>query len=197
MTDQYILELHRKPGTNKSKTPGRDYRRKKTYFIRRGTKAQVTRWARRMQRRGWKTIAYRSTFARSSNYRNTFFANCEPLHGKYWCAYCGRRLNKKDVVVDHIIPIGAVKESRRAGRALRGQSINNPGNLVAACRKCNIKKGDKAGLWVVRAKLGRHRWFHLTRKFLVTIAIALAAAVTMIGTDIIPQICREIAIVIP
>jgi hypothetical protein len=45
----------------------------------------------------------------------------------YKCTYCG---SKKDLSVDHIVPVS------------RGGSNEND-NLVTACRSCNSSKGDK------------------------------------------------------
>ena len=55
--------------------------------------------------------------------RRTIFARDE-----YTCQYCGH--GTKDLTIDHVVP-------RRHG----GQSVWE--NLVCACRKCNIRKGDK------------------------------------------------------
>lgn len=47
----------------------------------------------------------------------------------YRCQYCG--VGTKDLTIDHVIP-----------RRLGGQSTWE--NLVACCRKCNARKGDRA-----------------------------------------------------
>ena len=47
---------------------------------------------------------------------------------KYTCQYCG--LTAKDLTIDHVIP-----------RWMGGPQTWD--NLVACCRKCNLKKGDK------------------------------------------------------
>lgn len=48
------------------------------------------------------------------------------------CAYCGRQLNPRTLVIDHYIPWS------------RGGS-SNPGNLRASCRSCNREKYDMTG----------------------------------------------------
>lgn len=67
--------------------------------------------------------------------RRTVFAR-----DNYTCQYCGA--TTKDLTIDHVVP-------RRAG----GQSTWD--NLVACCRRCNIKKSDKlphqAGMKLNRA----------------------------------------------
>ena len=51
------------------------------------------------------------------------------------CVYCG---SSEHLTTDHVIPI-----SRRHDYGLSGGEINNYGNLVAACRKCNCKKSAR------------------------------------------------------
>lgn len=55
--------------------------------------------------------------------RRTIFAR-----DRYTCQYCGATV--KDLTVDHVIP-------RRHGGSTSWD------NLVTACRRCNMKKGDK------------------------------------------------------
>ncbi len=61
-------------------------------------------------------------------YRDDFFENNKSKNGKYKCAYCGEKLRKKDVDVDHIVPKS------------RGGS-NQVNNLTASCSHCNRQKG--------------------------------------------------------
>jgi 5-methylcytosine-specific restriction endonuclease McrA len=52
----------------------------------------------------------------------------EVLERDGWrCAYCGRPAE----AVDHVVP------------ASRGGDFYDPDNLVAACRSCNSRKGDR------------------------------------------------------
>lgn len=46
------------------------------------------------------------------------------------CAYCGRRLSRKELTVDHVLP------TSRGGRSTWG-------NTVTACRACNHRKADR------------------------------------------------------
>ena len=46
------------------------------------------------------------------------------------CQYCAKRFSDKELTLDHILP------KSRGG-------TNTWGNLVAACKKCNQRKGDK------------------------------------------------------
>lgn len=45
------------------------------------------------------------------------------------CYYCGKVLTKKDITMDHIVPLSQ-----------GGKSVKS--NLVICCRECNIKKKD-------------------------------------------------------
>lgn len=105
---------------------------------------------------------------RSSDYRRVFFIYHEPqILGKYYiCAYCGRLMNKDKMTVDHIYPIGKSSKSVKYQRMLEKKgikNINDPKNLVAACKVCNQRKSAKGGLWIFRGKIGRYKLFWLIR----------------------------------
>jgi 5-methylcytosine-specific restriction endonuclease McrA len=53
----------------------------------------------------------------------------------YQCTYCGTNLDKTNAQVDHVIPLA--KDS--------SDPFNMDG-LVAACRRCNLHKGDRVFL---------------------------------------------------
>lgn len=65
----------------------------------------------------------------------------------YRCVYCGRKGRRVLLTIDHVFPV-----------ALGG--TNDPGNLVTACRTCNLTKGARplndAGLR--RFTDERHAW---------------------------------------
>ncbi len=115
------------------------------------------------KKHGYEYMHYDEKYARSSNYRSEFFKHNKPkLFRRYQCAYCSKLLKKKDVTVDHLIPIGKVKYkiSWRIIMHLCGIfNINSYRNLVCACEKCNSKKSDKTGFWLIRGALGKHLWF--------------------------------------
>lgn len=46
------------------------------------------------------------------------------------CQYCGKRCSPKELTIDHVIPVSK-------------QGLENWGNVVAACRSCNQKKGNR------------------------------------------------------
>lgn len=66
------------------------------------------------------------------DYRYEYFKHNPGLFGKiYFCAYCKRPLFRRDVQVDHIMPL-----NNALGKNMRY-------NLVAACGDCNRRKSDK------------------------------------------------------
>lgn len=107
---------------------------------------------------------------RSSNYRTLFFQNVPPDFGNfYFCVYCGLPYSKKHITVDHLIPIGAVKDNLKMQHKLKRMGIpgiNDCSNLVPACRRCNQRKGKKMGIWLLRARIGRHKWVCITKTLL-------------------------------
>lgn len=98
-------------------------------------------------------------WTRSSNYREVYFKHNKGIFKKwYLCAYCKNRFLEKDIVeVDHCIAVNAVKKKwyfQLFFTAING-NVNSTINLVAACRKCNRKKSDKAGKWVIQGAYGK------------------------------------------
>lgn len=57
------------------------------------------------------------------------------------CTYCGATPESASLQVDHVIPV------------CKG-GTNDPGNLVAACRECNIGKGGKLLLDILDSDIG-------------------------------------------
>ena len=68
----------------------------------------------------------------------------DKYHGH--CAYCGRKIEMKEMQVDHIIPIayscyGPRDKAEEVRKMFEDESINAIGNLMPACRACNFYKG--------------------------------------------------------
>lgn len=105
--------------------------------------------------------SYDSKYERSGNYRSTYFKfNKAP----YRCAYCGRRLKRENLEVDHLVPVAKAKSNMlvKFYLALCGiPNINDKRNLVSSCMRCNRRKSDKIGTWVLRGSIGRHKsiWY--------------------------------------
>ena len=104
---------------------------------------------------------------RTANYRQIFFTCKSPaFFGLYFCAYCGRLLSPKHLTVDHLYPIGQASRSLEFQKDLKRKglrSIDDPANLVAACNRCNRKKSDRTGRWIMKGRLGRHALYWYLR----------------------------------
>lgn len=133
---------------------------------------------------------------RNTYYRYTFFSNNPPqVLGKYYfCAYCGRLHTRRYMTVDHLYPVGKVSKGIRMQKKLKRmgiKSINDEKNLVAACRSCNSAKSAKTGIWILRGRLGRHKWYWMTRwavRIVCFVCIAYAVWALVIGKNPIEEI---------
>lgn len=113
--------------------------------------------------RGLRFICYDKKFDRNTIYRQTFFRNNPPnarpigkKKNSLWrCCYCGRKLQKKQVEVDHLIPVYQAKRKRYWQKKLPN-GVNDKENLVASCRRCNRLKSSKTGSWYIRGILGQY-----------------------------------------
>lgn len=113
----------------------------------------------KLNRAGIKCSCYRVEYERASNYRNVFFSR---THGPYRCRYCNKKLDKSAVFVDHIIPVSKCQKTSAARMLLsinNCSNVNDIKNLAPACKRCNLKKSDKMGLWIIRGFLGRYKWY--------------------------------------
>ena len=52
----------------------------------------------------------------------------------YTCQYCESKLNESNLTIDHVIPISKFSCKKEA---------NTWENMVACCKKCNTKKGNR------------------------------------------------------
>lgn len=117
---------------------------------------------------------YGKEWARSSRCRERFFRE-NP--GSYRCRYCNRRLEKDQVVVDHIIPVNKVKISNKARNMLRRSgmtSINDIRNLAPSCVWCNSRKADKMGFWYLRGRWGKYKVYWALVYVFLLIAMVFA-----------------------
>jgi len=118
-------------------------------------------------------------YRRSKDYKKAFFQSNPGLFGRfYYCSYCGRMLTRKQVTVDHLIPVNAAESSRFFRWLLRRCSIgnvNDPKNLVPACSHCNNSKGKKTGLWILLGMVGRHPEFWIAVRICLVLSFAVAA----------------------
>lgn len=96
-------------------------------------------------------------YARSNRYREDFFANSNKMY--YRCAYCGKEINRKTMVIDHIFPVQKMMDSAKTRSNARMFGIyetNELRNLAPSCFDCNKRKDTKTGLWVIRGLIGKH-----------------------------------------
>ena len=142
-------------------------------------------------------VVFDKTFSmRSTNYRKDYFASHPPhIKDRYICAYCGRLVKKKNVTIDHLYPVGKVKESIKLQKKLKRHGIHNVNdvaNLVPACRRCNQRKSAKMGLWIIRGKIGRYPLIWCLRYAIrLCLIITLILAIkNMYGEDIATYIMR-------
>lgn len=105
-----------------------------------------------------RAVWYKKEWGRASNYRNIFLRS---FKGPYRCRYCNKLLKPSKLQVDHIVPIDKVKKSaltRKMMKLFGIVNVNDPRNLASACSKCNARKGNNGGIWIVKGYLGQ---FHL------------------------------------
>lgn len=152
------------------------------------------------RRKGLEAVVYEKNYSRGDHYRKTFFDANKGLFGNgnyYWCAYCGRIFSRKNITVDHLIPVNKVlqgKEKEKYRRKLRLHGIsdvNQAENLVAACRSCNLKKSTKTGIWVLRGRMGRHGWLWVIRWTVRTVLVIMGAC-WIVGNGWIPPLSEKI-----
>jgi len=135
----------------------RDFYQKKECSVM--EKNRMLRWCRR---RGFVLEAVPTKYTRSRSYRAEYFRENPSRAGIYRCVYCGRKLPKEKITVDHIFPIHEMETSAAVRRraALHGiKGSNDVKNLCAACRRCNLRKGTHMGRWIRKAFLGRMTWY--------------------------------------
>lgn len=120
-------------------------------------------------------------YVRSTNYRTVYFDTHSPLRdGRYRCIYCGHKLAKEHITVDHIFPVsqtGRSKILQTLAAAFGIQNVNDHKNLGAACESCNKKKGNRTGFWIIRAYIGKSEILWRIR---FAIRLLLAVAILMI-----------------
>lgn len=91
------------------------------------------------KRNGFKVRFYPKSMKRSHAYREQYFAAHQPdILGRYFCTYCGKLIKPKDVQVDHMVSIALVQKNHWMQKYV--SDINDSKNLVASCRRCNLKK---------------------------------------------------------
>ena len=99
---------------------------------------------------------------RRADYRRRYFSSHPPdIGNRYICVYCGKWMTRENTTVDHLYPVGRTARDLKLQKKLAAkgiQNINDPKNLVAACKRCNDRKKDSMRLWILRGRLGRLKW---------------------------------------
>lgn len=113
-----------------------------------------------------------ANYSRSKDYRYQFIRN-NPGYKKdykhYHCAYCGKKILKENMEVDHIISVYKAKTTFLAKFLmwiLGIKDVNDSRNLVASCRSCNRRKGSMGNGWLIAAVIGRSYRLWVVRKIL-------------------------------
>jgi hypothetical protein len=57
---------------------------------------------------------------------------------KHRCQYCDKKLSKKEITIDHVVP-----RSRQQEFKMSHEQINSWTNLVSCCQSCNVLKDDR------------------------------------------------------
>lgn len=116
-------------------------------------------------------------YNRSKDYRYQFIRH-NPGYKKdynhYHCVYCGKKILKKDMQVDHVISVNNARKnlSTKLYMWLTGMNdINDVSNLVSSCARCNRKKGKMSNGWVISAFFGRSYRLWQIRKWFRFIAL--------------------------
>lgn len=115
---------------------------------------------------------------RDTYYRENFFKNNKPkIFNKYYqCVYCGKLMEKDKTTVDHLVPVKLTQVSQKYRKLLdknNCKTVNDINNLVPACMHCNTSKGAKAGMWIIRGKLGKSPYFWLLYRLIQFAVIIL------------------------
>ena len=114
-------------------------------------------------------------WARADNCREKFLRS---VPGPYRCRYCGRKISRGQMVVDHIVPVAKAKKGgiARYLLAMRGiTDVNDIRNLAPACRTCNRRKSDRLGLWYLRGVYGHPEAYRAFQGIVFVVLLLLAA----------------------
>lgn len=136
---------------------------------------EIRRYAKKAKSMRFYFLCYEDKYGRGSNCRWQFIkANPPGKDGKYRCVYCGKKIKKEKMCVDHIIPVGAAKRSASIQRRLP-KGVNDLSNLAPSCVRCNMKKLDSTFVgWSIKAALGKHEAYWVLRGILFLCIVCAA-----------------------
>lgn len=132
---------------------------------------------------------------RSDSYR-TNFIKAHPgieFRGKHWymCSYCGRIIPREKMQVDHVLAIDLARRNifyRIFIPSEKQGGINSLKNLCASCQKCNSKKSNLGGWWIVKGHIG---FVFFLIVWALTIAVTLYAAIMVVFGIWTPEAIRN------
>ena len=177
----YNVEIYAGRNFNFRKFPQFKQISKRTYKATGLTEEEAKKLKWKALLNGKKAIYYEDIWDRSSNYRTEYFRKHKDA--EFTCVYCGRKLPRSSITIDHVIPIHAVKNSVFLQKYLKKKgykSINDERNLVHCCWNCNDAKGKQKSLvWSVKAKLGSTDiWWKIR---FVIIILTIGALIGLLG----------------
>ena len=117
-------------------------------------------------------------YQRSTDYRRQFLRHNKGIFGggNFFCSYCGKLLTPQKMTVDHLIPVNKVKKIgiARLIMKVRGiRNINDINNLIPSCYRCNSRKSDKMGFWILKGDIGKHPWYWIFKRSLILAIIVV------------------------
>ena len=153
------------------------FQKDKQFYYAYMPKRQANACVKKAMKMGYKARCFDEKYERSPKYRYNFIKNNPPVNGYYRCAYCGHKVRKDDMEVDHILPVSKAKEYEWVRKKLK-HGVNDLSNLVPSCHRCNMRKLDSVAFrWRMKAKLGRHQEYWGVRKIILLIIVIIAIAI--------------------
>ena len=138
-----------------------------------GTADEIKQIEKKCKKWFYKYRIYSKRWDRSADYRKVFFENTK---GPYECRYCHKRISRKYMQIDHIVPVLQAKKNPRARNILKrmhAESVNDLVNLAPCCSRCNRQKGSKMGIWVLKGCFGDKGWFRALEKIMICVLLFL------------------------
>lgn len=127
-------------------------------------------------------VCVNQKYERDTTYRERYISAHPPKNGKYRCVYCGKKIPKDKMEVDHVVAVDRVKKNWLY-RLCVPNGVNDLSNLVCSCHRCNsVKKKNKGGLWIVRG----HFWkiilpIYMAIKYLLILALIVLISLFVLG----------------
>ena len=142
------------------------------------SKKEIKRLKRKLKRPGTDISITDINLTRSEGYRKEFLQKTH--YAKvYRCAYCGKKIARQDMTVDHILPVASFRNNKNKWllKMLKIKNINDIKNLAPACYGCNFKKGTKTGIWTIIGFLGKDNKRRVMMNILKVLFYVLMGAV--------------------